>query len=184
MDLETQIEQIRTTVQHLKDRQDILDCLVREARGRDRHDAELTRSCYWEDGADEHGLFVTPAPEYGERANAGHRAAFSANSHNLANHRCEIENDVAHCETYVLGGLLSLDERTCKLALGRYIDRLERRQGEWRIKLRRCVIDMVLEGDASWLQSTAVAGFLKGLRSPQDPSCQRPLKPNPEDERW
>ncbi|MGB8365800.1 MAG: nuclear transport factor 2 family protein [Rhizomicrobium sp.] len=184
MDIKAEIEQIQKSVQYLKDRHDILDCLIRESRGRDRHDSEMTRSCYWEDGADEHGPVVTPGPEYGEKANAGHRAAFSANSHNLTNHTCEIDGDVANCETYVVGGLLSLDQKTCKIALGRYVDRLERRNGEWRIKLRRCVIDMVAEGDASWLRSPAIAGFLKGLRSKDDPSYQRPIKLNPADERW
>src|SRR5580704_5679473 len=110
MQLEEEIRQIRGMLQGMKDRQDILDCLTREARGRDRHDAE-----------DEHGLFITPGPQYGEKANAGHRAVFSGNSHNLTNHSCQIDGDVAYCETYVMGGLLSLDQKTCKIALGRYI---------------------------------------------------------------
>ncbi len=184
MNLDAEIAHIRKTVQYLRDRQEILDCLIREARGRDRHDAELTRSCYWDDGADEHGAVVTPGPQYGEKANAGHRAAFAANSHNLTNHSCEIDGDVANCETYVMGGLLSLDEKTCKIALGRYVDRLERRNGEWRIKLRRSVIDMVAEGDASWLKSAAVSGFLKGLRSKDDSSYRRPIEVSPSGERW
>ncbi|HMK87635.1 MAG TPA: nuclear transport factor 2 family protein [Steroidobacteraceae bacterium] len=184
MELEEEIKQIRRTLQYLKDRQDILDCITRESRGRDRHDAALTASCYWEDGADEHGRALTPGPQYGEQANSGHRAGFSANSHNLTNHTCEIEGDVAHCETYVVGGLLSLDQATCKIALGRYVDRLERRNGEWKIKLRRTVIDMVAEGDASWLRSPAIAGFLKGVRSKEDPSYRRPNRLDPADARW
>jgi hypothetical protein len=83
-----------------------------------------------------------------------------------------------------VGGLLSLDENTCKIALGRYIDRLERRNGEWRIKLRRSIVDMVAEGDASWLRSKAVSGFLKGVRSEEDPSYQRPIRLNSDDPRW
>src|SRR5438445_780496 len=51
VNVEAQIEQIRRTLQNLEDRQAILDCLVREARGRDRHDAAMTASCYWDDGA-------------------------------------------------------------------------------------------------------------------------------------
>jgi len=184
MNIDQEITQIRTLLQQLKDRQDILDCITREARGRDRHDAEMTASCYWEDGADEHGPMITPGQQYGEKANAGHRAFFSANSHNLANHTCEIEGDVAYCETYVLGGLLSIDQKTCKIALGRYVDQLERRNGLWKIKFRRTLIDMVSEGDASWLRSPAVAGFLKGLRSRDDPSYRRPIQPNAADERW
>jgi hypothetical protein len=184
MSLESEIKDLRSTLQYLKDRQDIHDCIVRESRGRDRHDTQLVSSCYWEDGADEHGSIVTPGPQYGERANAGHRAAFSANSHNLANHTCHIEGDVAYCETYVLGGLLSLDQKSCKIALGRYVDQLERRDGIWKIKLRRTLIDMVAEGSSSWLQSPAVAGFPKGVRSQDDPSYRRPNRADPADPRW
>jgi hypothetical protein len=184
MELQEEIQQLRTMLQHMRDRQDILDCIVRESRGRDRHDSEMISGCYWEDGADEHGSAITPGPQYGERANAGHSAGFSANSHNLTNHTCDIDGDVAYCETYVVGGLLSLDQKTCKIALGRYVDQLERRGGAWKIKLRRTVIDMVAEGDASWLHSPAIAGFLKGLRSKQDPSYRRANRTNAADERW
>lgn len=184
MSLEEELATLRREVQHLKDRQAIWDCLVREARGRDRHDAELTASCYWEDGVDEHGPVTTPGPDYGERANTGHRAAFAANSHNLTNHSCEIDGDSAICETYVVGGLLSLDEESCKIALGRYIDHLERRNGVWKIKTRRCPVDMVAEGHASWLRSPALTGFLRGQRSKEDVSYTRPVVPGPDGERW
>jgi hypothetical protein len=184
MTLEEEIRQIRGTLRLLRDRQDILDCITRESRGRDRHDTDMITGCYWEDGADEHGSVVTPGPEYGDKANAGHRAGFSANSHNLTNHTCDIVGDIAYCETYVVGGLLSLDQKTCKIALGRYVDRLERRSGEWKIKLRRTVIDMVAEGDASWLQSPAIAGFLKGTRSKEDPSYRGSTQLKPAEERW
>jgi len=184
MNVEAEILELRKAIQEIRDRQAILDCLVREARGRDRFDAAMTASCYWEDGADEHGPSVTPGPVYGERANAGHRAGFSANCHNLANFSCEIDGDVANCETYVIGGLLSPDQKTCKVAFGRYIDRLERRQGQWKIKLRRSIVDMAAEGDASWLKTPALSGFLKGVRSKADPSYQRPIELNAGDARW
>jgi hypothetical protein len=184
MNVEQELKEIKALLQFMKDRQDILDCMMREARGRDRFDAALTSSCYWEDGVDEHGTVVTPGPEYGERANQGHRAAFSCNSHNLTNHLCEIDGDVAYCETYVMGGLLSQDQKTCKIALGRYFDQLERRNGVWKIKVRRCTVDMVVEGDASWLHSPAIKGFLKPQRSKDDPSYQRPIQVNSAHERW
>ncbi len=63
MSIESELAQLRSTVQYLKDRQDILDCIVREARGRDRQDVELTASCYWPEGSDEHGAIITPAPD-------------------------------------------------------------------------------------------------------------------------
>ena len=177
-------DDLAATVRWLKDRQQIYDLIVREARGRDRHDVELTASCYWPDGFDEHGPHITPAPDYPARANAGHAMFFAATSHNITNHSCEIDGDTAHCETYVVGGLLSQDEATCKIAPGRYIDRLERRGGEWRILHRRCIVDMAIEGSAEWLTSPAIAGFLKPRWSREDISYQRPVVVGTDGKRW
>lgn len=184
MNLEEELRELRATVRHLKDRQDILDCIVRESRGRDRHDAALTASCYWPEGGDEHGPSMTPALEYPERANAGHAAFFTANQHNLANHSCEIDGDTAYCETYVVGGLLSLDETVCKVAMGRYMDQMQRRNGEWRILNRRSTVEMAVEGDATWLASDAVKGFLRGSRDEADVSYQRPISFDGSGRRW
>ena len=184
MSVESELAELKATVQLLKDRQDILDCIVRESRGRDRHDTELTASCYWPEGADEHGPVPFSAKDYPEIANKGHAGAFAANQHNLANHSCDIQGDTAYCETYVVGGLLSLDGETCKLACGRYMDQLEKRNGEWRILWRRSTVEMVVEGDATWLQSDPVKGFLKGVRSRDDVSYERPYVIGGPSARW
>ena len=178
------LAQMRCDIQLLKDRQEILDCLVREARGRDRHDVELTRSAYWDDGFDEHGPSIMPAPDYPARANAGHAAFFAATQHNLANHSCEIDGDVATCETYVVGTLLSKDQQTCIIAPGRYIDRLERRNGEWRIAARRCTVEMSAQGSTEFLHSAAVKGFPKGTWDKDDLSYHRPIKIGAPGARW
>jgi hypothetical protein len=182
MSLEDEVRELRRMVQHLTDREQIFDCIQRDARGRDRHDVEMVNSAYWPDGAIEAGGRVTPATEYAERQNAGHSAGFSLTAHNLTNHACEIDGDTAYCETYVIGALLARDESTCKYAAGRYIDQLERRGGEWRIVLRRNVIDAVAEGDAAWLK--ALNGFLKGQWSKEDPAYRRPNQLVPDDPRW
>ena len=93
--MESELAQLSAQVQRLQDRQDILDVIVRESRGRDRHDVELIASCYWPEGADEHGPVPFPATEYPEIANKGHTHAFGMNQHNLANHTCEIDGDTA-----------------------------------------------------------------------------------------
>lgn len=177
---------LAATVAWLKDRQDILDCIVRECRARDRQDAEQIASCWWEDGVDEHGAVVTFAPDYPERANAGHRGAFQATSHNLTNHLCEIDGDVANCETYVVGGLFWKDSQKTSIAFGRYLDRLEKRGGEWRIAVRRCTIEMTADADPGWVFSDAVKGFLKHQWSHDDPSYERPItwKPKEVGLRW
>lgn len=184
MTLEEEVKQLRKSVQELKDRQDILDVIYREARGRDRHDEALTASCYWPEGMDEHGPVPFPFKDYPRVANEQHVAGFAANCHNITNHNCELDGDNAYCESYVVGGLLSPDMSTCTIAPGRYIDHLQRRNGEWRILWRRSIVDMVATGDASWLKAEPLKGFLKGARSKEDASYQRPIKIDGTGPRW
>jgi hypothetical protein len=77
----------------------------------------------------------------------------------------------------VLVGLLNNDEKSARLINGRYIDRLERRKGEWKIALRRCTVDLLLSGDASILKAPIFIqqGYIKGMRNKHDLCYQRPL---------
>lgn len=191
MSMEADLSDLAKTVGYLKDRQDILDCIVRECRARDRQDVEQIASCWWEDGVDEHGAVVSFAPDYPARANAGHKAAFHMTSHNITNHLCELDGDVAYCESYVIGGLRWLDGEKTSIAFGRYIDQLEKRPNakgdpEWRIKTRRCTIEMTADANPDWVHSDAIKGFLKPLWSKEDPSYERPItwKPSDEGVRW
>jgi ketosteroid isomerase-like protein len=181
------LEQLRRDVQHLKDRTEILDCLARHARGHDRHDAELLTSTYHEDGVDEHGYAVNAGPQYAEWANAQHAASSLSHLHNITTHLCEIDGDVAHCESYTMVVLLSPDGKTATIMNGRYLDRLEKRDGTWRIAVRRSTVDAVVTGDASMLDHPFFKqqGYPKGTRDRSDPSYRRPLSlDGPEPARW
>jgi hypothetical protein len=180
MTVEEELAALKAVVGELKDRKDIHDCIVRESRGRDRQDVDQIAGCWWEDGVDEHGPVVTFAPEYPARANAGHQG-FHMTSHNITNHLCELDGDVAYCESYVIGGLHWRDDHATSIAFGRYIDQLERRAGEWRIVTRRCTIEMTADADPGWLYSKAIEGFLKPLWSKEDPSYERPITWKPKD---
>jgi len=184
VDIQQELEELRATVREMKDRQEILACIQRECRGRDRQDVDIVNSCWWEDGVDEHGPVITAAPKYAERANQGHAMFFNMTSHNITNHFCTIEGNTAYCESYVVGGLFWKDNKTTTLALGRYIDQLEKRNGEWRLLVRRCTIEMTADCDASWVFSDNVKGFLKGLWSREDPSYVRPIVASREGVRW
>ena len=162
-------------LREVKDRQEILTCIQRESRARDRQDSEMIASCWWADGIDEHGAFIHRMPDYPESANAGHKANFLQTSHNITNHLCEIEGDTAYCESYVIGGLFWKSGDRMSFGIGRYLDQLEKRNGEWRMKTRRCTIEMTGDCDASWVYSDAVKGFLKGQWSKADPSYERPI---------
>lgn len=189
MDIESELAQLRAAVQALqgvKDRQDILDCIQRESRARDRQDLDQIAGCWWEDGVDEHGPVMTGMPDYPAKANLGHAMNFNMTSHNITNHLCEIDGDTAYCESYVIGGLYWLDGKSTTIAFGRYLDQLEKRDGEWRMLTRRCTIEMSADTDGTWVHSKNIQGFLKAIWSKEDPSYERPIvaKPRSEGVRW
>ncbi|MFJ9176175.1 nuclear transport factor 2 family protein [Streptomyces sp. NPDC102360] len=170
-----ELQELRTTVRYLTDRSAILDCVMKQARGHDRHDIELMAGVYHADGVDEHGPAVVPGPEYGEHANTAHASVFVDHLHNITTHTCEIDGDEAHCESYVIGAMRSRDGKSVHLFGGRYLDRVERRAGAWRIALRRCTLEWTMNGDTSLLASGAFNGFIKGAWDTSDPSYARPL---------
>lgn len=189
MNTEERLKELERKIQYLTDRQEILDCVARNARGCDRHDPELLSSSYHPDGIDEHGLAnIRPGPEYHEWANEVHTRGSLQNMHNITTHSCEIDGDVAHADSYVIGLFLNPGGETSRLMAGRYLDRLERREGVWRIALRRCTVEVVMQGDASMINSEYIRnmGFLKGLRNKQDVAYQRPLSldETPTGHRW
>ena len=172
-----ELDRLRRDVQWLKDRAEILDCVAQHARGCDRHDAELLTGTYHPDGIDEHGAAVNAGTDYAGWANAVHAATSANHLHNVTTHLCEIDGDEAHAESYVLVTLLSPDEATATVMCGRYVDRLERRDGEWRIAVRRATVELAYTADARLLGSSyfAAQGYERGRRDGTDPSYERPL---------
>ena len=164
-------------LEQLLDRQDILDCLIRFSRGMDRLDRELFLTAFHSDAVIAAGPFVGSPVALYEWASKLHDQGQRATHHNLLNHTCEISGDVAHTETYYLFVGRNRDE-TNWLAGGRYIDRLERRNGVWKIALRTNAIEW------SGMVPTMPIPFadipdinLNGApaRGKEDPSYQRPL---------
>ncbi len=48
--------------------------------------------------------------------------------------------------SYVIVALLNKDETSARMISGRYVDRLEKRNGEWKIALRRSTVDVLIAG--------------------------------------
>jgi hypothetical protein len=161
----------------LLDRQDITDCLTRFSRGMDRFDRELVLSAFHADAVIAAGEFVGGAAELYDWASELHEQGQVSTHHNLLNHTCDIDGDVAHTETYYLFVGRNRDESNW-IAGGRYIDRLERRDGEWRIVLRTNAIEWSGLVPTLPIPFGEVPGVdLNGVpsRSIEDPSYQRPL---------
>ena len=158
------------TLQYLLDRQAILDCIHRYCLGVDRHDTALIASAFHPDAIDEHGPFTDGPQGLAAWANDFHSEHFVAHTHNITSHGCEIEGDTAHAQSYCLYGLRRKDGQSVAMGCARYVDRLERRAGQWRIALRRTFIEW--RGD---MPAHMPAGYPQGTWDRTDASYQRPL---------
>jgi hypothetical protein len=168
-------KELAREVQHLLDRQAIHDCVQRYARGLDRHDDELTASAYHADALDHHGGFTGTPEQFIPWANELHASEWIAHQHFICNHTVEIDGDVAHAESYVLGVLRRKDGMRVDIGGGRYVDRLERRDGEWRIAARDVVVEWVCEADGSSALFSP-EGYTPGTWDRSDVSYRRPLE--------
>lgn len=130
-------------LQQLLDKQDIYELMCRYCRGVDRMDKELVLSCFWPGAIDVHvgmggRLHTGTAEQFFDIEWEGFRL-FSASQHYLCNMLIEVDGDQAVAETYQFsfywkapGDDPALNWQNCN----RYLDRFERREGEWRIAAR------------------------------------------------
>jgi hypothetical protein len=169
--LVAEVQELREQMRHALDRQQILDCVIRYARGLDRHDEEILASVFHENAIDHHGDFTGSIAEFVPWANALHEENWAAHTHFMANHRVEIDGDEAQSETYVLYVLRRKDGTKIDFGGGRYVDRLERRDGEWRIVARELVHDWRAEADQARYARTA--SYPHGTWDKTDPSYHR-----------
>jgi SnoaL-like domain len=164
-------------LEQLADRQEILDCLNRFSRGMDRFDHELFLSAFHPDATIAAGIFVGgPKPLY-EWAKALHDQGQVATQHGMLNHSCEIKGNTAHTETYYMFVGRNRDDSNW-IAGGRYIDRLERRDGTWRIALRTNAIEwsgVLPTMPLPFSDVPDINGNGVPARNKDDPSYQRPL---------
>ncbi|MBV9840959.1 MAG: nuclear transport factor 2 family protein [Sphingomonadaceae bacterium] len=165
-------------VQELYDKQKIREVAIRYARGVDRMDRELLMSAYHPDAIDDHGFFVGNREDFWTWVNTYHVTNQSTHQHIIGNHYCEIDGDVAHTETYWLFAALDKNGANLSIGGGRYIDRMEKRDGEWRIAARKCVPDwggVPTTGQSNPEQSRMLRESGIVARDKTDSSYERPL---------
>lgn len=158
-------------------RQDILDALTRFARGMDRFDRDAFLSAFHPDAEIAAGPFVGQPVALYEWARELHDHGQAATHHVLLNHSCDLDGDTAHTETYYLFAARNRDDSNW-LAGGRYIDRFERRNGQWKVAVRSTVIEYsgllptmpIPFGDIAGIDLNGIA-----TRDETDLSYRRPL---------
>lgn len=107
-------------------------------------DEELLRSCYHSDATDDHGSYVGPVDGFVDWVMPV-LAGFESTTHFIGNQLVEIDGDTAWAESYciALHRTWPTDDEPASDIIGkvRYVDRFERRNGEWRIAQRVVVRD-------------------------------------------
>jgi hypothetical protein len=170
---------LQAQVRELLDRQQILDCVHRYARGLDRHDPEIFASVYHEDAIDHHGDFLGRRDEFVPWGIDLLASEWDTHTHFLSNVRIELDGDTAHSECYVFFAQRRRDRPVLDIGGGRYIDRLERRDREWRVAARELVIDWTAEANATTFGGSDA--YPHGTWDHTDPSYRRPfVLPDPD----
>jgi hypothetical protein len=158
--------------QELLDREAIREVIFTYCRGIDRVDEESLRRVYWPDAVDEHSVFDGPAEEFIPWVIDTLRG-MRATQHNICNLSISIEGQDAWVESYFIAHHKLEDEgggERDMIAAGRYLDHMQKRGGEWRIRHRRVVYDWDLEqpSTSNWT-SLPQSGFMRrGDRAPAD----------------
>ncbi len=159
-------------LRELLDRQAIVECVHRYARGVDRADEELVRSAYHPDAIEDHGAYVGGVDGLVGFLRAAHDP-FPAYQRYVSNTTVDLDGDTAHAESYYSCVLRRDDKGRLLVNGGRYLDRLERRDGEWRIARR--VVVMEWEGTFEG-GPPRFGGDVVGRHDRDDVSYARPLE--------
>lgn len=133
------IAELEEQLHDLQDRRRISEVYGHYMRGFDRNDPELLRSAFWPDAQINYEDQVNTVDEFVTRHLDNHVRVHRAWGHLLTNETVEIDGDVAHVETYVTGLFVPREGSGPLIVGGRYLDRVDRRRGEWRIAVREFV---------------------------------------------
>ncbi|MFT3965467.1 MAG: nuclear transport factor 2 family protein [Sphingobium sp.] len=155
---------LEPALREMLDRQAIWQVMLRYARGLDRMDRELARSCYFDDAIEDHGRFVGGPEDFLDYTDKV-AALYLSTQHSLTNHWCDLDGDDAYCETYYI--FIGVAARPPHfLSSGRYVDHFRRRGGEWRIANRVTIVESACD-----LPDAAAVAALPPAYTPDQP-CQ------------
>jgi hypothetical protein len=192
--LEARTAELEADLQTAWDYRGILDNELQYTRGLDRHDEAMISTVFWPDARVSYGELVS-MDEMAAWANTGH-AENAAHQHHLTGLILDIDGATAHEEGYIFfssdmerdtsfdtvgaptpGRAVSGSLTT--FGTGRYVNRYERRNGEWRMIVHEYVHDISLMLEPVDLCATACLGRWDRT----DISYMRPLRTLSADER-
>lgn len=159
----------------LLDKDAVVDCNARYARGLDRLDLDLYRSAFHDDALDCRGGQPKTPEEFLE-AFLPVQPTRKVTQHLLTTQSIELDGDTAHGETYYVAAVQHEGDADVALHGGRYVDRFERRDGVWRMSVKVVIPEWHVLAPAA-VGSAVLARARFGSRSADDPSYERPLQP-------
>jgi len=156
-------------MQRLLDHFEIRELLEAYVHAQDRADAQATIDVYHPDSWDDHGPIKDTGWNFADSATRELLTRWEGCLHLLGQSRIRVDGDQCGSETYFYCTMTRKQDGQDMLdhMMGRYLDKVERREGEWKIKERTCIVD--------WSASTPLiedfvgaAAFAKGKRSAED----------------
>ena len=153
-------------------KQKIAEVMARYARGIDRCDIDTLLCVFWPEGAVDYGSGIQNASQWA-RATVVALKTMRRTHHALSNILIELDGERASAETYCQAfHELDGDGAPREMVVGgRYLDRLERRDGVWRISHRAYVMDWNRNSVSTCQWDGGIYAGLKthGARWPDDP---------------
>lgn len=124
------------------DRVALHDLVMRYCRGCDRRDFALVRALYHDDAIDDHGAMFKGGPDEFVAWLPQTTAHWDLTRHAISNSLFVIDGDRAEGEHYVEAWHRTrAPDARLFVALGRYLDRYEKREGIWKFTYRSLVFD-------------------------------------------
>lgn len=159
------------------DRLEIAEVLTLYARGVDRCDLETLTATFWPDATAQYGGQAQNAHEWAAVTVAALRG-MNRTFHSLSNMVIKSSGDWAEAETYCTAyhEVKGPDGLVEMVVGGRYLDRLEKRNGVWRIARRIYVMDWNrnVPSTARWDEGLYATLVTRGARKPDDPLYAAP----------
>ncbi|MEN3951842.1 nuclear transport factor 2 family protein [Iodidimonas sp. SYSU 1G8] len=177
-------------VQEMLDKQAVAEVMMTYCRALDHRDEELLRSVFHPDSQHNHG-FVGPSSDPSLPSAPGKPGDFVAYAlealsrmhrthHQLGNIFVEVEGDVAYTEAYFtayhrmrakgdpLAAPNAYDTEMDLFVAGRYMDRMEKRDGVWKIVRRTATTDWQRIEPPSSTNHSSVPREMQSLQSRDD----------------
>lgn len=161
-------------ITQISDQWAIADVLARYCRGIDRCDADELAQVFTADARLDYGSGAAPIAETIAGLMQG-LGAMRLTQHNIGNTICRIDGDKAKAETYCIAmHIVPGEDGDIEIVVGgRYLDRLVKQAGVWRIAERLYIMDWNRSGPATMQLSGGLFDGLnrRGGRGVDDPSA-------------